>query len=243
MSARGRIEAIGAIGRRAGRVAGRLAGGTAAFWRTVRPTSRRGAALGVMAIVGGAGVLAAALFVGATMAWSPYIESSIQPDSNPRAWAALRPAYASAESCAECHEPEAAKAATASHVGIGCESCHGPLLEHEDSSRGTYVATSEIETPTDELCLRCHTSAAGRPEALRQVDPAGHYAPVCLQCHDPHTAISRRPPEVLHPLENLPPCATCHGPEGFKARNQRHPVVPEDRCLDCHAVGRGPEPD
>jgi len=225
----------------AARGAMRLARASVAFWRTVRPTSRRGAVLGAVVVLGGSGFVAAALFVGATMAWSPYIESSIQPDTNPRAWAALQPAYASGDTCTECHELEAAKAATASHAGIGCESCHGPLLAHVESSRGTYLATREIETPTDELCLRCHTGAVGRPSDLRQVVPADHYAPVCLQCHDPHTGISRRPPEVLHTLVNLPPCATCHGPEGFKARNQRHPVVPEDRCLDCHAVGRGPE--
>jgi hypothetical protein len=222
---------------------GRLAAAAVRFWRSVRPTTRRGAALGLVLVLGGAAVLAAAFLVGAAMAWSPYIDSSVHPDSNPRSWAALQPVYADSGSCTECHAPEAAKAAIASHSGIGCESCHGPLRLHVDSSRGTYVATREIAAPTDEVCLRCHTSAAGRPEALRQVIPAEHFAPVCLQCHDPHTAISRRPPEVLHPLANLPPCATCHGPEGFKARNQRHPVVPEDRCLDCHATGRGPEVD
>jgi len=229
--------AFGAVGRDARRLAAAIVG----FWRSVRPTTRHGAVLGVVLVLGGAGVLAAAFFVGAAMAWSPYIESSIHPDANPRALAALQPAYADTGSCTECHAPEAAKAAAAGHAGIGCESCHGPLRLHVDSSRGTYVATREIVAPTDELCLRCHTSTVGRPEGLRQVTPADHYAPVCLQCHDPHTAISRRPPEVLHPLAKLPLCATCHGPEGFKARNQRHPVVPEDRCLDCHATGRGPE--
>jgi len=221
----------------------RPAGAAGRFWQSVRPRTRRGAALGVLLVLGGAGVLAVAFFVGAAMAWSPYIESSVNPDSNPRAWAALQPAYGEAGACVECHAPEVARAATASHAGIGCESCHGPLLDHAESSRGEYVATREVVAPTDETCLRCHTSALGRPDEIRQVVPAAHYAPVCLQCHDPHTGISVRPPEVLHPMANLPPCATCHGPEGFKARNQRHPVVPEDRCLDCHATGRGPEND
>lgn len=224
-----------------GRGARRLAGTALRFWRSVRPTTRRGAALGVLLVLGGAGVLAAAFFVGATMAWSPYIDSSVHPDSNPRYWAALEPAYAEPGACTECHAPEAARAATARHAGIGCESCHGPLLDHAQGSRGTYVATREVVAPTDETCLRCHTSTIGRPAGILQIIPAAHFAPVCLQCHDPHTGISRRPPEVLHTLVNLPPCVTCHGPEGFKARNQRHPVVPEDRCLDCHAAGRGPD--
>jgi len=50
---------------------------------------------------------------------------------------------------------------------------------------------------------------------------------------------------VRHPLDKLPPCLTCHGPEGFKARNQRHPAGTSDDkpCLDCHAAGRGPADD
>jgi len=127
-----------------GRGPGRLAAAAVRFWQSVRPTTRRGAALGLVLVLGGAAVLAAAFLVGAAMAWSPYIDSSVHPDSNPRSWAALQPVYADSGSCTECHAPEAAKAAIASHSGIGCESCHGPLRLHVDSSRGTYVATREI---------------------------------------------------------------------------------------------------
>lgn len=242
------IAGLGRAARRLRDGAARLVAGTRRAaraaregWRTVRPTTRRGAALGIVAIIGASGALAAILFVGATMAWSPYLETTVHPDDNPRSWAALKPVYAGTGVCADCHAPQVEKAAAASHARIGCESCHGALGEHAAASRNSYVAIGELTTPTDDVCLRCHVSAVGRPEGLRQVIPAAHFAPVCLQCHDPHTGISRRPPVVLHPLENLPPCATCHGPEGFKARNQRHPVVPEERCLDCHAAGRGPD--
>jgi hypothetical protein len=46
----------------------------------------------------------------------------------------------------------------------------------------------------------------------------------------------------MHPLANLPECIVCHGPEGFKARNIRHPDEATDdvSCLECHAKGRGP---
>ncbi len=212
------------------------------FWRSVRPTSRRGAVLGLLAVTGGAAALAGVLFVGATLAWSPYLESVVHPDTNPRQWAALKPAYAESGTCATCHAVEADRAANGPHAGIGCASCHGALLEHTLASPTTTAAAMAIATPTDEVCVRCHTSAVGRPAALRQIVPAEHYVELCLQCHDPHTSLSRRPPVVLHPLDNLPPCATCHGPDGFKARNQRHPLVANDeRCLDCHAPGRGPE--
>lgn len=221
---------------------GRLWLHAAGFWRSVRPATRRGAVLGLVITAGAASLLAVVFFVGATVAWSPYLESVVRPDSNARTWAALEPTYAEAGLCADCHGTEARKAATARHAGIGCESCHGALLEHSLASQGTPELTAELATPTDEVCVRCHAGAVGRPEGLRQIVPAEHYVAECLQCHDPHTAISRRPPIVLHSLEKLPPCVTCHGPEGFKARNQRHPEVTSDEpCLDCHAPGRGPE--
>jgi hypothetical protein len=231
------------------RIAGRLRGAAAQslraavrFWGTVRPTTRRGAVLGLAGIVGGASLLAVVFFVGATVAWSPYLESVVHPDDNARTWAALDPTYAGGATCAGCHATETDKAANARHAGITCESCHGALLGHSLASPGTVEVTAGLAVPTDEVCVRCHASAAGRPESVRQVRPARHYIAECLQCHDPHTGISRRPPVVLHTLENLPPCTTCHGPEGFKARNQRHPTIETDAlCLPCHAAGRGPE--
>ena len=229
----------GAAGRLARGVRHRT-GALAGFWLSVRPRSRRGGVIGLATIVGGSVLLAVVFFVGATVAWSPYLESSVHPDANARTWAGLAHTYTDAAVCRRCHEPEAVKAASAEHAGIGCESCHGALFEHALASPGTPEAKVKLGTPTDDLCIRCHASAAGRPEAIRQVVLADHFVAVCLQCHDPHTAISRRPPIVQHTLENLPPCITCHGPEGFKARNQRHPVVSGDApCLDCHAAGRG----
>ncbi len=213
-------------------------------WRSVRPRTRRGTAFGMLAIVAGSALLAVVFFVGATVAWSPYLESVVHPDRNARAWAALDPTYTDVSACAECHMPEAARAATARHAGIGCESCHGALLRHTLATPGASEADAELIVPTDDVCVRCHASAAGRPDTLRQIVPTEHYVSLCLQCHDPHTGISSRPPVVLHTLVNLPACVTCHGPDGFKARNQRHPQVTGDEpCLDRHAPGRGPEGD
>jgi hypothetical protein len=212
------------------------------FWRSVRPRTRRGAALAAVGIVGAAAVLAVVFFAGAIVAWSPYVESVVRPATDARAWAALEPRYGDAAMCRRCHEQESAKAAAGLHAGIGCESCHGALVEHALAGPGTPDAAVALAVPTDELCVRCHVSAVGRPATLRQVVPAEHYVSACLQCHDPHTGISRRPLVVLHPLVDLPPCVTCHGPEGFKARNQRHPAVSgNEPCLACHAPGRGPE--
>jgi hypothetical protein len=215
------------------------------FWGSVRPRSRRGGILAVVGILAGAVALSAVMFVGAAMAWSPYLNFSFDHDSHAEEAAGLELTFASSSTCASCHEPQAAKLASKSHTGIGCQSCHGALLEHTLESESPDAATVKIAVPTDEVCIRCHVQATGRPAGLRGIIPSEHYVSNCLACHDPHTGVANRPPVVQHPLEKLPPCLTCHGPEGFKARNQRHPAGTSDDkpCLDCHAAGRGPGED
>ena len=213
----------------------------AGVWASVRPRTRRGGLLAAAVILAGAAVLSVGMVVAASMAWNPYVEYSLDRTVDAQRWAALDPSFAGAGTCGECHDKEAAKATTARHKGIGCQSCHGALAAHElgddQADHGTVVAL-----PTDELCLKCHVAVDGRPAGLRQIVPVDHYTADCLACHDPHSGLSNPPPIVEHPLANLPPCMTCHGPEGFKNRNQRHPVVDtnDEACLRCHLEGRGP---
>ncbi len=216
------------------------------LWNTVRPRTRRGAVLSVALIGAGALVLSGVLFAGAAIAWSPYLDFSVNREANAKQWAALSMSFDDSGVCAKCHQPEAARLLAAPHQSIGCQSCHGALLEHstaaaEDAQNA--IATVKVAVPTDAVCIRCHAQALARPASLKQIVPAQHYVSQCLQCHDPHSGIANRPPVVEHPLANLPNCLTCHGPEGFKARNQRHPsgVLTDNECLDCHAAGRGPE--
>ena len=216
-----------------------------AFWASVRPRTRRGAVVAIATIVGGAAVLSVALTVAASMAWSPYLTFDLDRESNPRAWAANTLSFAGSSTCAECHEPQGLAAVAKPHADVACESCHGPLAEHAASSPEPGSALIGVEEPTDDDCLRCHAAADGRPVALKTIDQRQHFKPVCLECHDPHTAVAMRPPVVRHPLDDLPPCVVCHGPEGFKARNQRHPdeATNDAACLECHAPNRGPARD
>ncbi len=211
-------------------------------WQSVRPTTRRGGALGLARIGLAAAAIAIAFYVGTGLVAATYTEFGFHPDADARTWASRQPSFANVALCASCHQTEHARLTSASHAGIGCESCHGALLDHAVAAQGSPPAIAPIAVPTDELCVKCHVKADGRPASFRQIVPTQHYVATCLQCHDPHTGISRRPPVVSHPLANLPPCLTCHGPEGFKARNQRHPTVATDdaTCLACHATGRGP---
>jgi hypothetical protein len=213
-----------------------------ATWDSVRPRTRRGGFIAAAAILAGAAALSVVFVVGAAMAWNPYLDYTLHRDVNARQWAALDLSFTESSTCRQCHEPEQAKLSFKNHAGIGCQSCHGALAEHAAASVEGTAARVGVSVPTDGVCVRCHTAATGRPMGFEQIVPGQHYVAQCLECHDPHTGIANRPPVVLHPLENLPPCLTCHGPEGFKARNQRHPEGTNDdsRCLECHGAGRGP---
>ena len=213
------------------------------LWDSVRPRTRRGRVAAVVSVLGGAAVLAVVLFAGAAMAWDPYLDFALHPDSNAKQWAALSMTFADSSVCEKCHVPEASRLASHSHADIGCQSCHGALLAHASAGSNASKADVMIKVPTDEVCVRCHAAAEGRPTSIKTIVPANHYVGQCLQCHDPHTAWAQHPPVVSHPLNNLPPCLTCHGPDGFKARNERHPtgLLTDQECLKCHGAGRGPE--
>jgi predicted CXXCH cytochrome family protein len=220
----------------------RLAGAARELWQDVRPRTRRGAILGTVVIAGSAAVLSVVFYVGIVgglVMASPYLEYALHPERNAQAWAALEPIYGDVASCRECHAPQVDMLLSASHAGIGCESCHGPLLAHALSSPGPEAADL-IAEPTDELCIRCHLAWSGRPDGFPQIRLADHYTVECLKCHDPHTGISIRPLLVLHPIANLPFCVTCHGDDAFRERGVRHPEGSEDdrACLECHGIFR-----
>lgn len=237
----GRIPAAGrAVIAWSGDIVRRASAAVARGWATIRPRSRRGAlALGGLAL-GTFVVLVAGMPVVASLAG----EYGSRPDADEAIWRGLAPAFGESAQCGECHEPQEARLVSTTHAGIGCQSCHGALGEHALASPGTPEAEVRVDVPTDTLCVVCHVETAGRPLGFRQVAPEQHYVKECLDCHDPHTGISRKPPIVEHTLLHLPPCVTCHGPEGFKARNQRHPVSKvgeedDERCIACHVDERG----
>ena len=220
-----------------------MRGGIRRVWASTRPRTRRGRIVAGASVLGGTCIVAVVLFAAAAMAWNPYLDFALHPDSNAKQWAALDMTFADSSVCIQCHLPEASRLASHSHVGIGCQSCHGALLSHVEAGENASKADVLIKVPTDEVCVRCHAAAEGRPPTFKTIIPSSHYVGQCLQCHDPHTAWAQHPPVVSHPLEDLPPCLTCHGPDGFKARNERHPAgtLTDQECLECHAAGRGPQ--
>jgi len=223
-----------------GRLIAALAGSAWRAWQGAGPWRRWAA------VVAGASIaLSVSLWVAAVAFAAFSTEYGFHPATDAGTWRQLKPAYSDVARCVSCHEPEYKKLTSASHGAIGCESCHGPLAAHVADApvAGEEGNAFKVTKPTDEVCTRCHVAAIGRPATFRQIVPAQHYLNVCLQCHDPHTGISRRPPVVGHTLQNLPTCITCHGPEGFKKRDLWHPVVTDEdkTCLLCHLPGRGPD--
>jgi hypothetical protein len=150
-----------------------------------------------------------------------------------------RPEIYAINDCRECHQAQAATVAEADHADLICETCHLPTVPHPGPVPGVVQA---LVTESSAVCATCHAKAAGRSIQFPQVDPGGHYTgAVCLQCHDPHTAVADSPPEVTHPLTKLPDCTTCHAPEGLKRFPSGHQLAPDVVCLGCHrTTGRVP---
>jgi hypothetical protein len=190
-------------------------------------------------------IAAAASAAAVTVARPLTAEFGFHPETGISFWRARDPEFADSAQCGQCHTIEHARLVSASHAGIGCQSCHGPLAEHADRAGLNADNGFSAAPPASDVCVKCHTAVLGRPASFRTIVPADHYTSTCLACHDPHTGIANRPPVVSHTLDQLPPCLTCHGPAGFKARNVRHPLAAssDKACLECHAAGRGPDAD
>ena len=92
-------------------------------------------------------------------------------------------AYAGQKACADCHSDVVDLRAQARHVGIACESCHGPLAKH--------AADPEQLTPkrpdARPLCGHCHAANTGKPQRYPTVDFKEHAGDdSCVDCHKPH---------------------------------------------------------
>jgi len=184
-------------------------------------------------VVAVAGVLAVVLGTSAFAASRLNAEYGAGTDKlNTLVWAGRAQSYAGA-TCTACHETEQEMQAGI-HVGVSCEGCHGPLVDHPATDSGT---ASRLVLPDSEACITCHASTEGQPGGFPEVDPEQHYAGnACLRCHDPHAVLAVAPPDVTHPLVRLPACTTCHRPDGLKKVPSGHEMVADDVCLSCHGV-------
>lgn len=186
-------------------------------------------------VVAGVVALATILGVGAFAANSFYGQyGAPRTPASIRSWQ-LRPASYLASDCLGCHSAAAAATTGRPHARLLCEACHVPSLAHPGPVTGVVQM---LPAATQDDCIACHAALPGRPADFAQVDLASHYAGAeCLRCHDPHTSVAVRPPEVTHPLANLPTCATCHAPLGLKSYPANHEPAADEVCLACHKPG------
>lgn len=186
--------------------------------------------LGVAGIA--AGAVLVVLGVSAVSALSD--QFGYHPRDEAAVWASLKPRFAVAGTCGNCHSTEGLKHSTSEHDVVPCQACHGPMEGHDQAGPVTYTALSELQTR--ELCAACHAKAEGRPKTIAQIDIDTHFTPgACALCHDPHTTNPVHPPKIPHTLDNLPACSVCHGSTGNRPVPATHPVFPSDVCQKCHA--------
>jgi DmsE family decaheme c-type cytochrome len=166
-------------------------------------------------------------------------------DANP----ALQPSdpslYAGADSCRDCHKPEAAsydrgphwRTETGKHSGPqwqGCEACHGPGKAHNDSGGDPtkIIRLSALSAKqTSQRCLACHETSESHANFLRSAHLANGVA--CTSCHSIHDA------KVGHNLLVAAQPTLCYGchrnvePDFSKPVHHR---VNEGlmSCSDCH---------
>lgn len=91
--------------------------------------------------------------------------------------------YAGRASCARCHAPQVEAKSANKHAGLGCEACHGPLIEHAANPARMKPAKLDAKS----LCPVCHEMNAARPKWFKQVKSVEHSSgEACDTCHQPH---------------------------------------------------------
>lgn len=106
---------------------------------------------------------------------------------NVEEWKAVTVKYKTSEACKDCHGDKYADIKGGAHAVIGCENCHGALMEHPENPPKLSIDRSRS------LCLRCHSklpySASGRG-SIPGIDPEKHNTDSeCVMCHSPHKPV------------------------------------------------------
>ncbi len=126
------------------------------------------------------------------------------------------------------------------HAGTACEDCHADLDQKtHGQAPSPFKNKRELSLSMRDLCRTCHTKKFTQYEDsvhAALVKDGSKTAPVCSDCHNPHTV---RPAKIVEPIATTP-CATCHQ-DIFKAYSQD--VHGQQRaagstaaplCANCH---------
>lgn len=145
------------------------------------------------------------------------------------------------ETCAICHEDEAAAFAASPHgaamarvdVGVlenSCVSCHGATAEHIDDPSTENVN----RLPAADACVACHSSSRS---AMEISAPAhNRFGVACVDCHTAgHSDLGT---EHLLADEPFTLCASCHQSVAgeFKMPFAHRDGTRDFSCTNCHSM-------
>lgn len=94
--------------------------------------------------------------------------------------------YAGQKACADCHQDMTDLKTEGVHHTISCETCHGPGMEHVNSTDSIMP----VRVPQDrDFCALCHALNPARTnENIVQVNITEHNpGEKCIECHNPHS--------------------------------------------------------
>ena len=93
--------------------------------------------------------------------------------------------YAGEKACADCHQDMVDLKSPNVHKSLSCETCHGPGLEHINSSDSVHMRVPKSR----EFCATCHTKNSARSaENIVQINIKEHNpGQICTECHNPHS--------------------------------------------------------
>ena len=161
------------------------------------------------------------------------------------------------QACLDCHDKEtkqkklgngelislhvSAKAFTASmHKETDCEDCHSDIDAKTHGKVAIDIESRrEYALGMQDSCLTCHKKKVaeyGDSVHAAMIKEGSQKAPLCSDCHNPHTVLSSK---IVEPIEATP-CARCHE-DIFKAYAQDvHGIARVAKgataplCADCH---------
>ncbi len=210
------------------------------------------------------------LLVGGTAIWGLLLISCVTVNRTLVAPPQIAGAtFVGTKECAECHEKETAKFATATHAKLafadakvgptGCESCHGAGSLHVKAGGGKGTIINPNKSP--EACFQCHNDKQGE-FALTNSHGVMTGKMTCGDCHDPHAGKMIRGSAASIEAENetctkchtaqkgpfifphnamKEGCTACHSPHG--SVNQKMLVARDSNlCLRCHMEVSGSKP-